>query len=333
MPRLAWVDHLKAFGITIVVIAHPLLPLPRPVESWVHSFTMPLFFVLSGFLLPPEDHERPFTEFFQRRLVRHIRLYFIFGLLGVVQLAVMSQAGVERDPLGSVLLTRLGSVLYGSASFPTGSPYLLHPIPLWFFPAFIVALAIDHGVVGRLPAVGQVAMVAGLFWLGIAWRRMILPWEFETALTAAPFVFAGRMLRRSPRVQAAIPGVPIVFAPLLLALGWMISVFNIRTDFRTSEFGNVGIYFAACIPTLAGLAILSSRLPRSEWVVRISEATIFIFPAHLFVFWAVDTVSRGVVHLSAAQMGTYYYAIAESLLTLALLAASYRFIRQRLPVF
>lgn len=46
--RIAWVDIAKGLGIFLVVLGHTYRK--NPVQNWIYSFHMPLFFILSGWL-------------------------------------------------------------------------------------------------------------------------------------------------------------------------------------------------------------------------------------------------------------------------------------------
>ena len=52
--RVEWIDLAKAIAIMLMVIGHSNVPLY--IDKWIHSFHMPLFFLVSGFLFVPDKY-------------------------------------------------------------------------------------------------------------------------------------------------------------------------------------------------------------------------------------------------------------------------------------
>ncbi|HWL16672.1 MAG TPA: acyltransferase family protein [Opitutus sp.] len=326
MNRLAWVDHLKAFGIVIVAFGHVRIPLP--VEYWVHSFVIPLFLFLAGYLISPESFTASPRVYFRRKMLRLVAAYVIFGFIGALHYVLMSQAGVERSPLPATVMVKLQSVFYASGTFPNENALQLYPVALWFFPTIIVALGLAFWIL-RAPAGVVPLLIGGSLLLSWSWRNLVLPWELESALTAVPYIVAGQLFRRSPGWQARAFALPRFWAPLLLALGWMLAMLNGRVDFRLSILNDPVLFHLAAWPTLLGLLITASAVPASKLSRRLSAATIFIFPTHQLLYWFFDTLSREGLHLPEAFMHSYAYAILEASCALMLLAWSYGWVQQR----
>ena len=47
--RIVWIDYAKAIGITLVILGH--VPVPADIKWVIYGFHMPLFFVISGYLM------------------------------------------------------------------------------------------------------------------------------------------------------------------------------------------------------------------------------------------------------------------------------------------
>lgn len=76
--RIKIIDLLKGFGIVLMIVAHAGLG-GYCVDVYVHSFHMPLFFLISGYLQSFKNLSR-FTEFFKKKIVRLIFPYIIWSL-------------------------------------------------------------------------------------------------------------------------------------------------------------------------------------------------------------------------------------------------------------
>lgn len=325
--RYVWVDYLKAFGIVAVVLGHA--GLPTALGNWLHSFILPLFFVTVGYLMTPGAFADPFARFCARRLKRLVGAYFLFGAIAAGQAVVMSSFGAEKAGVLDTLLARTVAVLYGSGSWPGGDARLLDPVALWFFPALITSACVAWGTL-RLSARVAAVLFGGMALGAFVGRDLALPWEIEASLAAAPLLVFGHLLRQRNWLLPVFQW-PVVAAPPLIVCGWLLAQLNAPMDFRLSHFGITPLYYLAAAASLLGLLLVVARLPANALVLRLSAATLFIFPTHQIFFWVVDTAARELARLPEEFMHGYAYAVAKSLLTLAVLAGSYPWVKRVLP--
>lgn len=73
--RLTALDSLRGFGILLVVLGHTSWS--AGLVSWIFSFHMPLFFIISGMLF----HERQFLDSFKKKAARLLIPYLFFGIV------------------------------------------------------------------------------------------------------------------------------------------------------------------------------------------------------------------------------------------------------------
>ncbi|TGX82101.1 hypothetical protein E5358_08565 [Palleniella muris] len=65
--RIVWVDICKGLGILMVMIVHTgVSSLSTQLNSWMLSFVMPLFYMLSGMMFNPDKYDT-FSKYFNRR--------------------------------------------------------------------------------------------------------------------------------------------------------------------------------------------------------------------------------------------------------------------------
>ena len=57
-PRIEWIDWMKTIGIYFIVLGH-FFPLG---DKYIYAFSVPLFFVISGFLCKKEPEHRVFWK-------------------------------------------------------------------------------------------------------------------------------------------------------------------------------------------------------------------------------------------------------------------------------
>jgi fucose 4-O-acetylase-like acetyltransferase len=118
--RITWVDYAKGVGIFLVVLGHTLRglhssriitdsPAFRSVDSWIYSFHMPLFFLLSG-LFAERRVDRRAGEFIRDKIYNIAYPYLVWSTLQtLVQLALSHHtnhktslydlAGILIDPI------------------------------------------------------------------------------------------------------------------------------------------------------------------------------------------------------------------------------------------
>ena len=83
--RLTALDSLRGFGILLVVLGHASRS--ASLVSWIFSFHMPLFFIISGMLF----HERQFLDSFKKKVTRLLIPYLFFGIVTFVYWALIER--------------------------------------------------------------------------------------------------------------------------------------------------------------------------------------------------------------------------------------------------
>ena len=285
--RLIWADHLKALGIVLVVVGH--LELPSYLDAWVYSFHMPMFFILTGILLPGNLGDLQLKVFFRSKLRNLFIYYFVFSGLGILYSCIYSQVHPDPAPLLPEIYNRLCSVIYGSGSVDVR--FNLFPITLWYFPAIIMALIITYCITRLLPKLELIA-VFGTFVLGMYLCDTTLPWEIESGICAVPFIYIGRYVARFQQISQSNIWTRCFLSVVFVISGIILQSFNLRIDFRCSQFGNIFLFYSSCICTILGLFFLVSGIPFSGLTKRLAEASIIIFPTHVLFIMGLDAVCR-----------------------------------------
>jgi acyltransferase len=285
--RYPWIDHLKALGIFLVVVGHTALP--ETVHRWIYAFHMPLFFMISGFLISPGGFDGSLGAFFRRRVWKLVKLYLLFGLLGAAVYCYMFKGQI---PLLEALRGRLVSLAYASGS--TNRREDLYPVVLWFFPGLITSLLMSFAV-WKIPSVPLRWLAAvALFVSGALLAGRALPWELESGAMAAGFVMLGHGLRsvdwenRLRRVGSA----SWLVAAGALASGSFLALLNHDSlDMKSARLGNPWLALTACTLLITGLVIFAKKLPAAGQISSaVAAATILIFPTHTMIFPYVDRI-------------------------------------------
>tara|TARA_B110000908_G_scaffold149064_1_gene182066 strand:+ start:2014 stop:4185 length:2172 start_codon:yes stop_codon:yes gene_type:complete len=321
--RYNWIDWVKALGIILVVVGH-CPGIGEGLRNWIYSFHMPLFFVISGFLLSKKNVHQSWKEFYSNRLSKLLYGYLLFGVIGVAAFIVLSQVSqsVQLPPIVA-LVSGCKAFLYGSGSLHL--EWRLYPLVLWFFPALIVSLMLFK-VIRGLGVKAQFGLVFLSALAGYLLKSQSLPWEVESALAALPFIYLGHIFRLRSDWQNLVGklGMPMIVM-LIVGASWLGVNYGIR-DFRSSDFGVPVIGILSSCVMLVALIALAMKLPSSRIVTNLSAASIFIFPMHVLMLVAIDSLVKRMSFIPEGFIdSSFLYAIVESCVTIVVLTLAYPF--------
>lgn len=87
--RLEYVDALRGFGIVLMIAGH--VGFGQIFDIYIHSFHMPLFFFISGFLFNESNKEIGIKRFVLKKTKSFIVPYLFFGIIDFVILYIVSR--------------------------------------------------------------------------------------------------------------------------------------------------------------------------------------------------------------------------------------------------
>ena len=199
--RETWLDGLKGFGILLVILGHVLSGyldawmFPEaffsfyPVRTWIYSFHMPLFFLISGytFTLAYWQKGKLRRDRFFRQLGNLLWAYVLFALLQwCVKQAVpdMVNEAYDLEDLRRMFLVPLGNFWYLYVLFMIYVIAVLTKLPKW--PGYWLLLP------------GAVALIAAdvhLDWSELTLYRVLYHFFF--------FALGSMLQRRKELIQSA----------------------------------------------------------------------------------------------------------------------------------
>lgn len=329
ITHFVWIDWLKAIGIILVVLGHTVGNTTLT-SFWIYSFHMPLFFSISGFLLPIISH-MSWKDFIYKRLSKLFLAYLLFALLGGLFGILFAQFSQSvHMPLSTAVTCAAEALLYSSGTIT--SNLKINPLALWFFPALIIGQILTFGIL-RLPSRLRVSAVAACMAAAYLMRNLALPWETESAFAAVPFLFVGYALRCREHWQEFLSALnPLVIA-LLFISGSAIGIKYGLRDLRSSSFGNP---LLACLSSgilILSITAIAMKLPRLKGITYIANASIVIFSIQPLLFIIIDSVAKrfpGVPQVLITE--SVPYAIFKCLTTFLFLLAAYPFFLSHIPI-
>ena len=192
--RIEWIDICKTIGIIWVIMGHVIVP--KSLDVWIHSFHMPLFFILSGLCFNEIKHTK-ISEFFVSRFKTLIIPYIIFSIiLYYVWIMVLQISNYEPIRNFNNLMTCMikpatTTSCYGAVNWFLPSLFIVEIvffiickvskkskkiIGVVLFLIFIVAYLYPKFISYRIPFAID-SSIMGLFFYGLGWLFKSIPFD------------------------------------------------------------------------------------------------------------------------------------------------------------
>ena len=292
LPRQNWIDWMKALGMVVIVWGHCF---PDGLTPFIYAFSVPLFFLISGYLSRREDNSNVFWSKLYRTLI-----------VPYLILASLKAAGYWFGHIGN------GGTFYSMAAILSGVGFIenlnaeLSKISgcanLWYVYALVLMkIAFQYCCRSRLSCI-FVAVVCVV--LQVLYVKYVphenYSWALPNAFGAMPFFVLGHFL--SPKCELTSDGyksrvngwlqaarrsnmriVLIFLALVLFAVTAFVSHFNGEAWMYKGEYGNnLVLFYVAALTGSAAVACLSLMLDgvRSRAIIYISIGTLVILTFH-----------------------------------------------------
>ena len=258
--RILWIDVAKVIGIFLMIIGHIDL-IPDRLGSFIYSYHMPLFFVISGIFW----HPLPFKEIVKKNFRALIVPFLIMTAIWCLYYFVCYiKNGIH--------LRQLLPYIFGSIISPGKDFMFMHPlcINLWFLLA-LAAIRLFCSFFNNRIALTMVTV--GLFVVEMCLSKMsiILPFALDSAMLALPFFVIGYLASSYLKIPYSVFEYFLLFivsAFLVILLG----AHNGIVDINHNLFGNNGFVFivVGVVGTLMVFSFsrLITKIPPPAIIVR-----------------------------------------------------------------
>ena len=297
MQRKTYLDSLKGFGICLVVLGHVIPDSFTKAESWIYSFHMPLFFIVSGMLLQTIDRETDSRAFLTRRLRTILWPYFTFCVIYAAMVFL-------QIPLG------LKDMHYYIFDFLKELVLLEGYGALWFLPTLFLSQMLFLSVLKNLdrkylPLLTLLA-AAGISLLYVSPARELPEWPFhQVARTVIGFCFLsmGYLTRYLPAPKRVNRPLLVLFSAALLALEGFFAMHSPKADINTFVLGNPILFWGNAAAGTAGFLILSklfldhesilSFFGRNSLIIMVTHTPLLIFLGNAFYSFVLQRFLAG----------------------------------------
>jgi acyltransferase len=302
--RLNYIDYAKGIAIVLVVFGH-ILADDSPVKTWIYSFHMPLFFIVTGMLLAykPKWSERRLVNNIRIKAVQLIYPYLTFSALAILWVVVYQlafQTGSFRN-VSRIIIDTL--VLDGYRT-------------LWFLPALFIA-EILYMTLSRLKAKNVVLALLVMYCLATGyWVRVGLPISetvldnvvfkafniFNRAMIGTLLIWLGALIFPMIESQAAsLKKTSLaIISILVFAANILVSQTNHLVDLHYSVLNNPFLYYICAIAgSISLLLILKIVLVQNTVLEYFGKNSLIVMATHftLPVIFVAQKI-YGITHLS-----------------------------------
>lgn len=284
--RLDYIDMVKGIGIILVVLGHSTY-VSENTLTWLASFHMPLFFIVSGILFAhKESYREPFGSYFKKRFCGMMIPYVWFSLIYLAVDYYYLYAHPElitQEFINSAILQAVSffgiSVLWFLPAIFLGELclyFLVRTCPRWLL-AVVGVIAAWLPVIGKSWIEETVNMEEVLFltWLGNLLLALLRVFPAVVFLLVG---YGGYHLLQRMRLK---PVWEILLGIFCMLLNAAVAFANGRVDMHYLVFNQLLYYYIGACSAALGL-ILICRNCRPVWLLTfLGSNSLIVMLTHL----------------------------------------------------
>ena len=288
--RINWVDNIKTIGILSVILGH----INSPLNLFIFSWHMPLFFFLSGFFI---DTKKSINDFVVNNFNRLMIPYFIFSTLALII------EPIKRTLLGREDIDVLSELI--GIFFFMDYPHLVNTygFVLWFLPALFFGRLIVYIIINKINSIMvQLSIISILFYISFS---LDLIFGIDNALNSVLFIYLGYLYYSKLQNEKGLYILIFVFFGIITLYG--IPSLNMSLK----NFDNLYINILYSLSFILLLLILVK-------VINIKNKIILTWGANTMLLFIVHPYTNNMAHLivNYLQTGDWYLKFIISLLLL-----------------
>jgi fucose 4-O-acetylase-like acetyltransferase len=298
--RIAWVDYAKGLGIILVVFGHVWrglvlshiigLPTFKPIDRFVYSFHMPLFFVLSGLFLP-RSTDKTASRFIADKCRTLAYPYFVWYFIqGTIGLSLVDFTNSDLTP---------ASLVWRGITGGSGQFWFLYTL---FFCSILFMVLRKVGL-----GIKSIAIVAVLLYCGAGVLEHIASVAVASVAQHFLYVALGATLSRH-NVVDVIACLNQKFLLPVVSIGWLLVAMFTAAHMTTSRAAEP---FVAILGTAAvvGLSVILSRTQAFRWIQLLGQISLQVFVAHVLATAGMRIALQRVLGISSVPahiiLGTF----------------------------
>lgn len=273
--RIDWIDMAKGYGMILVILGHVGC---GPLEKWIYSFHLPLFFFLSGLVFHTNIS---FNDFFRKRVKGILIPYFCLGSVVVVFEVIFGYL-TAAQPIAEAIYNKLEDLIIQIRCWD-----------LWYLATLFCAEIIFYFIVKAGKSTTRIGMITcTLTAVGFVYYRcggQGLIWNLDVVFFALFFLYAGLVCQRTfgNRVLDYIDAhrtaeVIIFFASWAVNIILMLISYKLTGQQFEMYMGTYGIPLLSFPASIAGIfgVIILAKWTDFSFVRYIGTHTLIYFAWH-----------------------------------------------------
>lgn len=259
--RIPYIDFVKGVAIFLMVLCHA--GLQNSFTQWIYSFHMPLFFIVSGFLVG--NSYKPIISYIRRKSKQLLIPYFLFALI------LCFGHDSYFDWVGIVYGSR--NSLNASFSFT----------PLWFLPCFYLSTIINNVInfVTKKWIKLVILVTIGSFGLIMSVNYPIslgYPFSLNISFVGVALMFLGKVGGKLFIDKPLCGGGMLIIGTILsfLNLPQSLTFDNPHIEMSVGAFGNPLLFLIVSTSITVGLLSISKRLIKFNSNIRLINPMLWI---------------------------------------------------------
>lgn len=333
--RKRWVDICKCVGIITVMLAHMSFNIPGGGMRLLYCFYMPMFFVLSGYVMKEKKLE---DAVFQRAK----RLLIPYGIYSLILIAAAcipyTKETIHNVPnwIAGILYSRKCLYTYGSENniiFMAREQGVLWFLTCMFVSYFLAQLCLKLRDRYRLMLL-LVYLVIGFM---LSKLPILLPWSFDMAFIAAIFIIFGYYINKFDFDNLSIGKRLIVllvsflvYCPLMILDGennMAVRLYGQHGALSVISFLLVGMSGSLVCMSIAKLI---EHFKFTAMFAAVGKNSLTLFCTHMIIFRIAEFTVADFIH------NKYLYVIVAALTAIAfsfLLTYIFKKISKKIKLF
>lgn len=309
--RILWIDISKGIGIILVLIGH--VSQNQYINSFIYSFHMPLFFIISGYLY----NDKP--KYIRKKIKSILIPYLFLAIISFIYWYFIERYLREQDikPLNAffnIWLAKGGDTNY------------VFNVALWFLPCLFVTELIFHFLIKRIKNTRVLFLIIFLFSIiGYGYARfefIRLPFGIDIAFIAIGFYFLGYLWRYNGEKffkQSNLNTIKkIIISCLCFIIVTIISLLGNSMDMNNLKYPIYPLIYLTPIIATFMIYLISNMLNKDRILSYIGANTLIIMGIHEPIKRIVIEIIHRVTNISNDILRTQIFGILSITIILIL---------------
>lgn len=256
MTRDRSIDILKGFGIILMVIGH--IEVGLPMSRYNESFYMPLFYVISGYLI---STKRPYKDFILSRLKSLILPYYVFGGIGMLFCLIFKYGDIGEFAFNMFFYPERGQMPIVGA--------------IWFLMSMFISQCIYYPVIKKCKKEWQILLFCVLACVLLTVIPGIfsaqLPLALNTVGISCLYLYFGRIIKIGCKKNENKNPLSLnwIWTAVLIAAHLGLCFLNDASNYRRSVFGkSMLLYLVISMIAIVGYWNLFKKIKRPRFLMN-----------------------------------------------------------------